>query len=92
MEGTTQGDPPSMAFYVIDLLPLIWCLVESDDPAKQVAYADDLTGSGELAQLKRWLDSIVENGPKLGYTAEPTKSWLIVKEDRLDEAEAIFQK
>ena len=91
MEGTTQGDPPSMAFYAIGLLPLIWCLAEADDPAKQVAYADDLTGGGELAQLKHWLDSIVENGPKLGYNAEPTKSWLIVKEEKLCEAEAMFQ-
>jgi len=91
MEGTTQGDPPSMAFYAIGLLPLIWCLAESNDPAKQVAYADDLTGGGKLSQLKRWLDAIVENGPRMGYNAEPTKSWLIVKEEKQNEAEAIFQ-
>ena len=90
MEGTTQGDPPSMAFYAIGLLPLIWCLAEPVDHAKEAAYADDLTGAGKLNQLKQWFDSIVVNGPKLGYNAEPTKSWLIVKEDKLVEAEAIF--
>ena len=103
MEGTTQGDPPSMAFYAIGLLPLIWCLAEPAEPAelaepaepedhsKQAAYADDLTGGGKLANVKQWFDSIVVNGPRLGYNAEPTKSWLIVKEEKLAEAEAIFE-
>ena len=31
------------------------------------------------------------NGPKLGYNAEPTKSWLIVKEENHGDAEAIFK-
>ena len=66
MEGTTQGNPPSMAFYAIGLLPLIWCLAEPVDHAKQAAYADDLTGAGKLKKLKQWFDSIVVNGPKLG--------------------------
>ena len=152
MEGTTQGDPPSMAFYAIGLLPLIWCLstvfslpaaVDPEDPAvqvsivpepaisdlatvessirlsppvsdhnspvatmteqnessapinsstsKQVAYADDLTGAGKLHMLRKWLDGIIKNGPKFGYNAEPSKSWLIVNEDRLAEAEQIFE-
>ena len=91
MEGTTQGDPPSMAFYAIGLLPLIWCLAEPVDHAKQAAYADDLTGAGKLKKLKQWFDSIVVNGPKLGYNAEPTKSWLIVKEEKRGDAEAIFK-
>ena len=91
MEGTTQGDPPSMAFYALGLLPLIWCLADLDDSAKQVAFADDLTGADKLVRLKKWFDAIVENGPKFGYYAEPSKSWLIVKEEKLEEAELIFQ-
>ena len=52
-EGTTQGDPQSMVFYVIGSLPLIWLLAtpERDNLVKyasQVAYADDLTVSGKL--------------------------------------------
>ena len=91
-EGTTQGDPPAMAFYGIGLLPLIWLLrSSSDDPARQVAYADDLTGGGKLLQLKSWLDVILKDGPKFGYHAEPTKSWLIVKEEWLEEAQEVFQ-
>ena len=29
-------------------------------------------------------------GPKLGYYPEPSKSWLIVKLEHLDEAKKIF--
>ena len=80
-----------MAFYALGLLPLIWCLADPDDSASQVAYADDLTGAGKLVRLRKWLDAIVERGPKFGYNAEPSKSWLIVKEEKLEEAKLVFQ-
>ena len=53
-EGTTQGDPPAMAFYAIGSLPLIWFLADHDKDVSQVAYADDLTGGGKLGKLRRW--------------------------------------
>ena len=87
-EGTTQGDPPSMAFYAIGSLPLIWCL--ADHERSQVAYADDFTGGGKLNGLRKYFDRIVDRGPLFGYYAEPSKSWLIVKEEKLDEAKVIF--
>ena len=91
-EGTTQGDPPSMAFYAIGLMPLILqhakCMTA--EKAKQVGFADDLTGGGKLLWLRQWFDAIVQNGPMYGYDAEPTKSWLIVKEEQLVMAEHIF--
>ena len=90
-EGTTQGDPPSMAFYALGSLPLIWSLAESERAVSQVAYADDLTGGGKLRELRKWLDMIVERGPMFGYNAEPSKSWLIVKEEQLDEANLVFE-
>ena len=89
-EGTTQGDPPSMAFYALGLMPLLWSLSDSAREDKQVAYADDLTGGGKLRHLRSWLDTIVERGPSSGYYAEPSKSWLIVKEEKLEEARSIF--
>ncbi len=42
--------------------------------------------------LRKWLDAIIKNGPKFGYNAEPSKSWLIVKEDRLAESEQILNE
>ena len=51
-EGTTQGDPLAMAIYVIGLTPLLEMfmrlLADFDDNTKMVAFADDLTGVGQL--------------------------------------------
>ena len=90
-EGTTQGDPPAMAFYAIGSLPLIWFLADHEKDVSQVAYADDLTGGGKLGKLRRWFAGIIDKGPLFGYHAEPTKSWLIVKESKLEEAQACFE-
>ena len=89
-EGTTQGDPTSMALYALGSLPLIWFLSQIESEVSQVAYADDLTGGGKVAGLRKWFDGIADKGPLYGYHAEPTKSWLIVKESKLDEAVAAF--
>ena len=94
-EGTTQGDPPSMAFYAIGLTPMLSKISETrhatTNRAKHVAYADDLTGGGKLDSLRSWFDNIVDNGPMYGYDAEPTKSWLIVKPDLHEQATHIFE-
>ena len=98
-EGTTQGDPPSMSLYAIGLMPLLFRLSEhfksnEANPPNikngQVAYADDLTGGGKLKLLRKWFEDIVKFGPTYGYYAEPTKSWLIVKERCVDEATNLF--
>ena len=73
--GTAQSEPPSMAFYAIGSLPLIWSLVECENSADQVAFADDLTGGEELKNLRRWFDHIVDKGPLFEYNAEPSKNW-----------------
>lgn len=96
-EGTTQGDPLAMPAYAIGILPLltIVVLLHADEEALlyllQVAFADDLTGGGKLRALRMWWDQIVLMGPYIGYFAEPSKSWLIVKEELLEEAERIFE-
>ena len=93
-EGSTQGDPPSMVYYAIGLLPLMRELstpTEQTPPPKHAAFADDLTGGGKLINLRSWFDKIVEHGPKYGYDAEPTKNWLIIKEDLLEEATLVFE-
>ena len=36
--------------------------------------------------LKEWWDHIVKLGPDYGYFPNATKTWLIVKEDHMEEA------
>ena len=58
---------------------------------KQVAYADDIGGGSRLENLREWWDKIVEFGPYLGYFPKACKSWLVVKEEKFEEAERIFE-
>ena len=88
-EGTTQGDPLAMAMYAIAITPLIHQL--EDDGIKQAWYADDATAGGSLKHLKEWWDRIVKLGPDYGYYPNATKTWLIVKEDHLEEAKNQFK-
>ena len=92
-EGTTQGCPFSMPAYALAILPLM-SMINSyhySTTVKQVAFADDLCGAGKLASLKIWWDMVNQYGPHLGYYAEPTKSWLIVKQEFHAEAQNIFR-
>ena len=49
-------------------------------------FADDATAGAQLTQLREWRDQLQLIGPNYG-----SKTWLIVKEDRLEAATAIFQ-
>ena len=80
-EGTTQGDPLSMPMYVISILPLIRWLASDD--VQQVWYADDATGTGKLDVLRGWWDKLEVLGPSFGYYPNPSKTWLITKEEHL---------
>ena len=88
-EGTTQGDPLAMAMYAIAITPLIRRL--EDRVSKQVWFADDATAGGNLAHLKTWWDRISKIGPDYGYYPNSTKTWLIVKDSKLEEATTLFQ-
>lgn len=95
-EGTTQGDPTAMYIYGLGILPLIVIIAEpllmteegepETDKVRHSAFADDLAGGGTIDQLRRWWDLIIEVGKSIGYTAKPSKSWLIVKEEYYDYA------
>ena len=88
-EGTTQGDPLSMLFYGVALLPLIQKL-HNPTKHKQSFYADDAAACAKSDDLKQWLQQVVDEGPKYGYYPEPTKSFLIVHPDHVDEAKSCF--
>jgi hypothetical protein len=88
-EGTTQGDPIAMPIYAIGIDPLIRALKEVNG-IKQAGFADDLSGAGSLVDLKAWWEKIASLGPKIGYYAKISKSWLIVKPEFEAEAQEIF--
>ena len=94
-EGTTQGDPVAMPIYAIGIIPLMTTIIAlvntSNEQVKHAAFADDLTGAGTINALKIWWESIIEVGPLLGYTANASKSWIIVKVEYLKFAQQIFQ-
>ena len=82
-----------MPGYAIGILPLMSLIGLNDDctGVKQAAFADDLTGVGKLKPLKIWWNMILEYGPYIGYHAKPSKSWLIVKKEYLEEAKILFK-
>ena len=95
-EGTTQGDPIAMAVYAIAIIPLILMIIEAmckmpEKNSKTVAYADDFSAAGTLKNLRSWWDVLCQLGPKFGYYPEATKSWLIVKPNKNNQAVSIFE-
>ena len=65
-EGITQGDPFSMPFYALALIPLIWRLPTRS--VKHVWYADDATAVGSIDQLRQWWNDLNKFGSVLGIT------------------------
>ncbi|XP_076042251.1 uncharacterized protein LOC143026133 [Oratosquilla oratoria] len=90
-EGTTQGDPVAMAMYALGLMHLQQKIQYEDTRVKQVAYADDLTGAGKVADLKKWWDLVLAHGPGLGYIPNAKKSVLIVKPEYFNNAKILFE-
>ncbi|KAG1651422.1 putative phosphoenolpyruvate synthase [Nymphon striatum] len=86
-EGTTQGDPLAMHWYSINTLMMITdlktCIPSTCTPIKQVWLADDAASAGNLNSLQIWYESLMAIGKKHGYFVNGSKSWLIVKSDKL---------
>lgn len=77
-EGTTQGDPLSMPFYALALIPLIRKLPTQS--IKQVWYADDATVVGSIDHLRQWWNDLNKFGPGFGYHPNPVKTWIVTRE------------
>ena len=90
-EGVTQGDPLAMAIYAVGIMPLVWKLQDGSENRHQVWFADDASANGSLNSLKSWWNMITEEGPSYGYYANPSKTVLIVKQDKLEDAQTLFQ-
>ena len=89
-EGTCQGDPLAMGIYAVAITPLIRRLGELCPDIVQEWYADDDSAAGRVRSLLRYWNSVKELGPAYGYTPNPTKTVLLVKEECLEEASTLF--
>ena len=77
-----------MAMYGLAIIPLIKLL--SEDDVTQKWYADDENAVGKLSNLQTILDKIVSQGKFFGYHVKASKCQLIVKDEKLGEAQKIF--
>ena len=57
---------------------------------REVAFADDLTVAGKLADFNIFWDKLSTIGPKYEYFPKSTKSYLIVKKNCLKHAKTMF--
>ena len=64
-EGVTQGDPLSMFFDAVAVLPLIRLLKSGD--RIQSWYADDSSCFAPISKIKDWFSLLLEKGPYCGY-------------------------
>ena len=89
-EGTTQGDPLAMAMYVLVVNPLIDKLRFDTPETKQVWYADDATGAGNIQNLRSFWDSLLQHGVTYGYHPNAVKTHLVVKPEHEAKAREII--
>ena len=64
-EGATQGDRTSMGAYALGILPMLDSLLDfvltSALQTREVAFTDDLTVAGKLADIKSFWDKLSAN-------------------------------
>ena len=89
-EGVTQGDPLSMLFYAVAVLPLIQSLKQLSK-WHQSWYADDSACAGELQMVGNWFDLLLKLGPSYGYFPEPSKCFIIVAPSDIPAAHSLFK-
>ena len=77
-EGVTRGDPLSMVFFGITLVPLAEELRAVDSGLLSPFYADDAAFDGSARQSAHLLNLLVERGLDRGYFPEPAKSLFIL--------------
>ena len=86
-EGVMQGDPLAMAMFAVGIVPLI----REMEGTHQVWFADDAASVGSLNEVHQWWTKLEEIGPRYGYHPNPNKTWLIVKDEISENAQALFR-
>ena len=91
-EGTSQRDNVAMSLYALSTSSLQETLKISAPEVRQVWLADDATAAGSLANLRTWWWTIIEQGKRIGYHVNQSKSWIIINhEENFEEAKLLFQ-
>ena len=87
-EETAQGDPTAMVTYALGVTPLIHFLHEyvsmNNNRCKEVAFADDFTIAGKIEGIRSYWELLQQVGPLYGYSPKPSKSYLVVKKQYLE--------
>ena len=80
----------AMPMYALATIPLIKKLDCHLGDVSQVWYADDASAVGKIDRLCEWWSQLASQGPKFGYFASATKTWLVTKEKHLTTATDFF--
>ena len=79
-----------MSFYACNTLPLI-TLLDISCHCKQAWFADDSAAAGKIEHVKGWWDILNSEGPSMGYFPNPSKTWLIYKnENTIEKSRRVF--
>ena len=87
-EGTMQGNLMAMPMYALATIPLIK-KVAAD--VKQIWYASDASAGGSVKRVLKWCQKVQDEGPPYDYYPNPAKTWLLVKEEHLSQAQESFE-
>ena len=74
LEGTTQDDNLTMAFYALGPAPLVNILQTTSHEVRQVCLTDDTSGAGSLEDLIKWWKNVISEGKKFRYLVNEKKS------------------
>ena len=85
-EDVTQGDPLSMVFYWISLVPLAEELRAADPGLLFPFYANDAAFYGSARRSAQLLKLLMRRGADRGYSPDPAKSLFISDNPGQDEA------
>ena len=88
--GQCQINVACVNVEIYEITPVPDMLVAMLNDNKMVGFADDVTVSGNLEASRRWWDTLMQIGPNYRYYPQFTKSWLIVKQNKLEEAVRVF--
>ena len=89
-EATTQEILLAMPIYALSTIPHIEMLQCDLADVSQVWYADDASAARKIVRLCEWWSQLSTQGPKYGYFANATKTWLVTKVKHYVTATASF--